>query len=447
MKKKTKVGAVLCCSTALLSILGGYLFTKTTGLFNWGGPIIERVENQESSELETTEEVDNMAIKLMNKVTNQDGSTSYTYTFTITPETSTRKDISGTLAFNDNSEGIEDYLTFTIDNQNGTFTITKKADFNKRAKLVLTCNADPSVKATITLDCKQYFKGFSDVSEKTYRKQLTEQDSVLINSIKNDGAIEINASNFSTVYTIPVRTNYRVEEMVVSGVNYLTGDDINNMSDAGLTVDSNYAISAVDFKENFTLQNFYDAVYSDSALMPGTTALTLSQAELFGVGYDLTLTYNVANVIKVYTAHMVVVADTDDLDFGVPTGLSVESSSIAFETVETIVRFVFTDANDEVTYIDSVPASGTGWLSTGNRVFYDGYINVEVTRKLDGVTISGPTIIYSENDGKGFYTGNESSKYYIVYNPGGYESVRWISVKYTFTPYFYAITNYGSASY
>lgn len=446
MKKKTKIGAVLCCSTALVSILGGYLLTKNLGLFNWGGQVINQNENQ-SSELETTQTTEHMSVMLMNKVSNQDGTVSYTYTFAVSPDSSTRKDISGTLAFSDDFEGIDDYLSFSIDNLNSTFTVTKKADFSHQAILSLSCNADPSVKATITFDCKQYFKGFNDVTEKTYRQLLTENNSLLFNGIKNDGALTINASNFSTVYTIPTNTNYRVEEITVTNLKYITGDDIENMSDSGLTIDNNYAISQVNLKGNVTLQSLHDAVYSDTALMPGTNALTYSSKELFGIGYDLQLTYNVASVIKSFTAHMVVVANTSDLDFGLPTGLSVESNHVTFEEVVTTVRFVYTDANDNVSYINTQSAGGTGWLSTGNRVFNDGYINVEVTRTLDGNVISGPTIIYNLNNGKGYYTGNESSKFYIVYNPGGYEAIRWSSIKTMYNTNLYAISNYASSSY
>ena len=115
MKKKTKIGTVLCCSTALLTILGGYLLSNNTGLFNWNNQIVRNDNNNAGGELETSETVENMSVALLNKSTNQDGSTSYVYTFTVTPETSTRKDISGVLSFVDGTQGIEDYLSFSID--------------------------------------------------------------------------------------------------------------------------------------------------------------------------------------------------------------------------------------------------------------------------------------------------------------------------------------------
>ena len=445
MKKKTKIGTVLCCSTALLTILGGYLLSNNTGLFNWNNQTAEK--DNVGGELQTSETVENMSVALMNKTVNQDGSTSYVYTFTVTPDSSTRKDISGTLSFVDGTQGIEDYLSFSIDQVNSTFTIVKKADFSHQARLVLSCNADPSVKATINLDCKQYFKGYSNVSEKTYKKILSDEDSVLINSIKNDGATEINASNFSTVYTVGVYTGHRVEEMHATVTGYLTGDDIDNMSDSGLTITNNHAISQVDLTEDFTLEDLQEAVYADSALMPGTDALTFSQSDYFGVAYDITMVYNTASVLKTYTAHMIAVASTDDLDFGVPTGLTVESSSVVFENITTSVRFVFTDSSNNVTYIDATIANGTGWYSTGSRPFYNGYINVEVTRSLDGVAIDGPTLLYSQNDGKGYYTGNDYSNYYIVFNAGGREMVRWVSQKCKFNDNLYGITNYASSTY
>ena len=447
MKKKTKIGTVLCCSTALLTILGGYLLSNNTGLFNWNNQIVRNDNNNAGGELQTSETVENMSVALLNKSTNQDGSTSYVYTFTVTPETSTRKDISGVLSFVDGTQGIEDYLSFSIDQTNHTFTIVKKADFAHQARLVLSCNADPSVKATINLDCKQYFRGYSNVSEKTYKQILSNEDSVVIDSIKTDGATEINASNFSTVYTIGTYTGHRVEEMSATITGYITGDDIDDMSDSGLTITNSYALSQVNFTDNFTLEDLQEIVYADSALMPGTDALTFSQSDYFGVAYDLTLVYNTASVLKTYTAHMIAVASTDDLDFGVPTGLTVESNAVVFENVTTTVRFVYTDSSNNVTYIDPTIANGTGWYSTGSRPFYNGYINVEVTRSLDGVTIDGPTLLYSLNDGKGYYTGNDYSNYYIVFNAGGREMVRWVSQKCMFNPNLYGITNYASSTY
>ena len=447
MKRKTKIGAVACCSTALLSILGGYLISKNAGLFNWSNLVVKRSDNNIGSELQVEQSVENMRVALLNKAENQDGSISYTYGFTITPENSTRKDISGTLSFIDGTEGIEEFLTFSIDQANMQFTITKKADFSHKAKLILTCNADPSVKATITLDCKQHFLGFNDVSEKTYRQVLTENDSISIDALKADGASEINASNFTSVFTVRTNTGYRVEQITANLTGYVTGDAIDNMSDSGLAIDNTYAISQVDLTNNFTLSALYDAVYADSGKMPGTDALTFSQREYFGIAYDLTLLYNVDNVTKSYTAHMVAVADTDDLDFGVPTGLTLEKTTMVFEKVVTTARFIFTSQDDEVTYIDAEVANGTGWFSTGYRSFYKGYINIELTRKLDDQIISGPTVVYSLNNGKGYYCGSDHSSYYIVYNPGGYDSINWLATKQTFNPYFVAINNYACSSY
>ena len=242
-------------------------------------------------------------------------------------------------------------------------------------------------------------------------------------------------------------TGHRVEEMHATVTGYLTGDDIDDMSDSGLTITNNHAISQVDFTEDFTLEDLQEAVYADSALMPGTDALTFSQSDYFGVAYDITMVYNTASVLKTYTAHMIAVASTDDLDFGVPTGLTVESSSVVFENITTSVRFVFTDSSNNVTYIDATIANGTGWYSTGSRPFYNGYINVEVTRSLDGVAINGPTLLYSQNDGKGYYTGNDYSNYYIVFNAGGREMVRWVSQKCKFNDNLYGITNYASSTY
>ena len=447
MKKKTKIGAVLCCSTALVSILGGYLISRNTGLFNFNNQQSKNNEAIKNDDLQTTEEVENMSVKLMNKTENQDGSISYTYTYTVMPGNSTRKDIIGELSFVDGTEGIDEFLSFNIDQDNKRFTITKKADFAHQAKLVLTCNANTNIKATITLDCKQYFKGYNDVSEKTYQSLLTNTNSVSVSSIRNDGAREMNATNFSEVYTIPTRTNWRVDHISATVTGYITGDAVDQMVDSGLTIGDDWAIKQVDLTKNFTLINLYDAVYSDTSLMPGTKAYEFSQRSLFGVAYDLSLVYNTADVIKTFTAHVIAVGNTSNLDFGLPTRINVESSSVTFEDVKTTYRFVYTDSNNQVTYINTQSANNTGWLSTGSRTFNGGYINVEITRKLDGVTLDTPVLLYPQNDGKGYFTGTDEGNQYIVYNPGGYELVRWLDSKQCLNTNLYRINSYQSGSY
>lgn len=441
MKKKTRVGAVLCCSTALVTILGGYFLTNRS-IFNWGKPETNQNQMITNSDIQTTEILENMSVKLLKKTTNNDGSISYEYSYSVLPEGSTRKDITGNLFFIDESEGIDDYLIFTIDEVKSTFTITKKADFSHQAKLELSCNANPNVKASITIDCKQYFKGFNNVNEKTYHQLLSDENSVLISDIETDGGTTIDANYFSTEYTIPINAQYRIDQVKATLNGYVTGDDIESMSDSGVTITDSFTIAQADLKGDFTLENLQNAVYNDSAFMEGTDAYTFSQSAYFGVSYDLAITYNSDNAIKVFTAHMIAVAETSDLDFGVPTEIDVESDTVIFNDVETEAKFIFTDEYGCVYFYEATNAGDSGWLSTDQHSLYNGYINIEITRRLDGKVISGPTLLFSDNDGKGFYTGAEHISQYVVYNPGGYEDVAWSNVKEKYTDNFYRITKY-----
>ena len=447
MKRKAKIGAVLCCSTALVSILGGCLLSKNTGLFNWGNQSKQENQVLENDNLQVEQSVENMTIALLNKSENQDGSISYTYSFTITPANATHKDISGELTFVDGTSGIENFLSFSIDQANSQFTITKLADFSHQAQLVLSCDANPNVNATITLDCKQHFLGYENISEHDYQLVLTNNNAVTMTNVKVDLATALHVNNFSSVFTVRTRTNYRVEQTTTSLTGYVTGDSLDNLSDSGLTIDNTYAISQINLEDDFSLSTLQNAVYADSTKMSGPAAYAFSQRQYFGVAYDVTMIFNVDSVIKSCTEHVVAIASTNNLDFGVPTELSVESNAITYENVQTSVRFIYTDKDNNVSYIEPEAANDSGWSSTGYRNFAQGYINVEVTRKLDGVTITGPTVIYTLNDGKGYYMGEDSSNYYVVFNPGGFEMVRWLSTKTRFNPCLYSLTNYAATTY
>ena len=67
MKKKTRVGAVLCCSTALVTILGGYFLTNRS-IFNWGKPETNQNQMTTNSDIQTTEVLENMSVKLLKRL-------------------------------------------------------------------------------------------------------------------------------------------------------------------------------------------------------------------------------------------------------------------------------------------------------------------------------------------------------------------------------------------
>ena len=431
MKKKTKIGTVLCCSTALVSIMGGYLLGKNLNLFNFKDVSIFQKEENNSSELETNIDAEDMSVKLLNKTVNQDGSTSYTYSYVITPESSTRKDISGQLSFVDNTEGVSNYLTFSIDVTNMTFTITKHADFSHQAQLVLSCNANPSINATITLDCKQHFLGYSNVNQKNYQYLLDEDDVVTIDYLKNDGANEIDADNFSTEYTIPTDTAWRVSGINVTSYVYLTGNDVDDMDDAPLVIDNTYSIRSYRFAQDFSIDNIQELLNLDTPVMPETRALEFSNNAYFGVRYNLAISYNTANVIKVFNATVTMLASTADLEFNLPETLTVEESHIIFENVISSVRFMWTDAAGNTSYLDTLEHE-TGWYYLDKTRYVGGFINIELTRTLDGETLGEPVRIYSDNYGKGIYTGNDTTKVYILFNPGVDQDISWTNERTAF---------------
>ena len=434
---KFKLGTTLCCCTALLGILGGVAI-KTDGFQDWNFTSKQIEANDVIDDLEAIEVVENMNVALLSKVTNQDGSTSYTYSYEIGPNDTTRLHVTGAMSFVDNTQGVNDYLGFSIDETNKTFTIIKKADFAHQAKFVLTCDAKPSVNATIYLDCKQYFTGYNDFSEKTYRKLITDQEGVSIDEIQADMEEEAGVDNLSTDYTIALDNPYRLEHIHYVATAYLTGNNIESMS-SGTSVNKNYAIYQTDLASDLSLSTLVEKVYADQEYkFTNQQARVFQNNSLFGVSYDLFFTFNVDGAIKIATAHMIVVADSSSFSFGLPGSITLESNAKTFEDYSATYALLTNEYNTEHDYEFAVDEN-TGWLYY-QKQYQASYINIVVTRYLDGVQVE-ESKLFSANDNKGVYAGTDSETRYLVYNPGNGDDVTWSNVYKKFNDNLYLVNN------
>ena len=440
MKKKTKIGAMLCCSTALVSILGGYLFMRNSSIFNFNNQASD-IEKKNDN-IETTIEAEKMTVKHLTTVYNRNGTISYTYSYIITPNNATHQNINGELSFIDGTQGVEDYLTFSINQETKQFTITKLADFSHQARLTLRAVTDPNVYANVTIDCKQHFLGYNSTVEKTYTKVLTSGDPIVYDEIADDGARSVNATNFSTEFTIPTTEHWSVSNVRVYDKKYISGNTEDEMMNVDLTIDESFAFYDETFTDEFTLQDLYDMVLTDSALFSDEQIAECSHKKLFGIWYIYEFTYLTAGVEKTLNSRMFVYTNTSNLNLGNPTKIEVEEPNVVFEDPIITVRFIYTDSEGEVTYLKSMNANNTGWFASPHQKYTGGYINVEVTRSFEGNIVSGPTVLYSENDGKGYYTGDYTTKQLIVWNPGQYDNITWLSIKTEFNSDFMMINNY-----
>lgn len=348
-KKKNNVGAVIGGTIAFLLLLGliGGVAYKSEGFRNWNVKdwfSTEKTEKDDEDKKDSSSDVQtsvtnstNMAIRMLAKTENQDGSISLTYSYTITPNNATRKGVTGALSWVDNQvqDSIGSYLEFSVDSSLQTFTITKKADFNHQAQLVLTCDSAQDVNATITIDCKQVFNGFNQASQKSYSQILTAQNDIVLNTIKSDLAHEVGADNKSSIYTIALNDNYTIQSVSYQLTGYMMGDSINAMVSSGLTIGNDWAISGLDLSTDMTLAKLQGAVSSDSVNMTEQQRQLFESKELFGLAYDMNVVYSMMGETKQATAHILGVADVDDLTFGVvPTGIDVEEDEIIFNQEE-----------------------------------------------------------------------------------------------------------------
>lgn len=363
-KKKSNVGAVVGGSIAfllLLALVGGVAY-KSEGFKNWDvkewfnfnkdSETTDKEEGSSSNVESTVSNSQNMAIRMMAKTVNQDGSVSLSYSYTITPNNATRKQVTGALSFVDGTEGVGNYLEFAIDNELQTFTITKKADFNKQAQLVLTCVSANNVNATILIDCKQAFLGYANVSEKAYKQVLDASHDIDLLDIRNDLAHDVGADNVSNLYSIALPTfadannvehPYKIQSVSYTLTGYAAGDTLEGMVDSGLTIDNTFALYGLDLSQDLTLTAIQNVVSSDSALMTEQQRQLFESKEYFGIAYDMEVTYKVLNQTKVATAHILGAADVDDLTFGVvPNGMTVEDDHVIFNETAVDTDFSIT---------------------------------------------------------------------------------------------------------
>jgi hypothetical protein len=152
----------ILCGLGCLSLLAGIgLASSPKGnfLFNKEETVDVDTGGGTTASIETT----NMHINGLNKVDNQDGTETISFTYTIIPENATNPSISTLLSWVDTSysENIDVYFSVSVDENNKTVAIICKKAFDHQAKLTLSSVDVSSISASLTLDYQQKFLGLN----------------------------------------------------------------------------------------------------------------------------------------------------------------------------------------------------------------------------------------------------------------------------------------------
>lgn len=330
--KKINFKKLLAFAFIPLLLLGGL------GISN----IIKNSDNKINDGEILTDVISNgVTVKKLSSGTNDNGQSYVTYSYTVTPDYATNKNIFvKTLAFTDLSvdDNPSAYVNVSINNSASTFTVTQLAAFSNQLTLTLASEADITVTCDVTIDCKQKWLGFTTVNEfefyfsQTGSTTLSGYDSNLRNSV--DGG-------YSDIYTIPLTTSQASISREVVEVNecysnntssgyVVSYDDLLTTSDEETLVLKSHVDSLLDggsfnFNNCYSLKDPINNTWSDEK------KLEIMNYKYYGfrVVEDATCTlYGETKTFRLYTYWYYYVSG---LNISIsPTALSVENNQVIF---------------------------------------------------------------------------------------------------------------------
>ncbi len=328
MSKQIKKKTLIIGSTFMLLLLG---------VGTWSKKII----NLPTSGLVTGEKSKGVEVKKISSGTNDEGKSFITYSYTVTPDYATNKNVVvKSLAFTDTD--VEDtpsnYVLVSIDNSASTFTVVQLSDFSHQLTLTLASQADTSVTAEITIDCKQKWLGFTSKTEYTF---YNSSNSSTRDTTDNQIITQSN-KGYSETYTIAIdhlRPSIETRSTVAAYECYsnsLTSDFVTTQNnilttrDNELTIFKTYAEKYLrgeqfSFNDAMLLKNNINSKWSDEK------KLSIMNYKYYGfcVEEDITLTlYSKKHTVrtKTYLAYYV---SSFSLAIN-PTSLTVEQNQIIF---------------------------------------------------------------------------------------------------------------------
>ncbi len=328
MSKQIKKKSLIVGSTIMLLFLGLGVWSKSNTFLPNNG-------------LVTEEKTKGVSVKKISSGTNEKGQAYVTYSYTLTPDYATNKNIVvKSLEFTDGS--VEDtpskYVSVSIDNSASTFTVVQLADFANQLSLTLASQSDTNVTAVITIDCKQKWLGFSSQIEYTFynSSNASTRDST------DNQLLNLSNQGYSKVYTIAInqlrpsidsRTTVAAYECYSNSLTSdftTTTNDILTTSDEELTIFKSYAEKYASggqfsFNDAMILKTNVNNKWSDEK------KLNIMNYKYYGfcIEEDVVLTlYNQTQTVRVktYLAYYV-----SSLSLAInPVSLIVEQNEIVF---------------------------------------------------------------------------------------------------------------------
>ena len=247
MSKQIKRKSIILGLTTML-LFGGLGVWSTQKMISPNGDLV------------TNETSKGVTVKKLSSGTNSEGQTYVTYSYTVTPDYATNKDIVvKSLEFTDTS--VEDtpskYVDVKIDNSSSTFTVTQLADFSNQLTLTLASQINSAATAVIKIDCKQKWLGFTEQEEYTFYNSSSSATQSSYD-IQLAGLVD---AGYTDTYTIEIEhpqasvinretlAAYECYSNSLNGDYVTTANDILSSSDEQLVIFKKYASNYINGKQ------------------------------------------------------------------------------------------------------------------------------------------------------------------------------------------------------
>ena len=334
-KNNTSKKVIACLSVAALLAVGVGIGIKSNGFTNWDTGTwfsSEIKEAPEKGNMTAEVKATGMQVKRLSSVTNEQGHVTNTYSYSISPENATRKEMTISIAWNGEKQAdIGEVLTVAIDSSAQTFSITKLQDFDVQAKATIQSTANEDVKAEILVDCKQVFLGLKGDVDQDLCQILTDTDSVNLYFITALGANLAGVGNLSSVYTIPLVGDWSIMNPSATFHGYITGNSRETMVDTGMAIGNDWAAKNFDYCDDFSLENLQSILDADISRFGENKIAVFESNAMFGVEYEINATINQFGETAHVRAVMKAIAEVKDLDFGsAVNSITPEDSHVVF---------------------------------------------------------------------------------------------------------------------
>lgn len=430
--KNSKGKTLAVLSVALL--LGAGVTTVgigSGGFQNWDVQTWFNQNADEPGNIDANIDAHGMKVRKLATVENQDGSVSQIYSYSVTPSGATRKEMTISVAWNgETNAAIADFITAEVDSQAQTFTITKKADFATQAKATIRAVSAQGVYADILIDCKQVFLGFNQNTTLNAVKNVDADHAIGLASIKEALAIQAGGNNVSSTYTIALSGGYTLGNLSFANPNYVMGNALDAIADAGITETNAFSIKAKDLSVDLGLSDIQGLVNGDYAKFGESKVQEIEGKAYFGLSYTMTGTLSREGQSTSVTANITAVAATSLLSFGsTPSAIDPESSHVVFnddtssssqgsDPQEVTYQYFLERAGDSnpnsevLQTIEMQEHGDSGWFVTD---VYDIQYGQAFRVRIHG---SDNTDEYSDED---FAWGNTNGGGFFAFNPEGYQ--------------------------